>query len=150
MRKRIPFEERLWARIKKSDVNVCWDWTGGTAGKGYGTLRKHINNVWKFVYAHREVLEIYKGAPVAPNIHALHSCDNPLCCNPNHLSWGTNSKNRREARDRLYNQGNQKLRPYQVSAIRSDTRTQKEIAIEYAVCISTIALIKQNRSWQSA
>lgn len=32
--------------------------------------------------------------------HALHSCDNPACCNPNHLRWGSVKDNVRDALER--------------------------------------------------
>ena len=35
-----------------------------------------------------------------PDLCALHSCDNPPCCNPTHLRWGTISENTREAFER--------------------------------------------------
>ena len=150
MRKRKSLEERLWALIVKAAPNECWLWIGGHLPKGYGTLRKWNGTKWISTYAHREVLIATVGEPTDPSAHALHSCDNPACCNPKHLSWGTNSKNRREARDRLHNQGNQKLIPSQVEEIRSDSRKYQEIADAYLVHLSTVALIKQNRSWQSS
>lgn len=94
-RKRKPLEERLWALIDRSTPDACWPWLGGKAGKGYGTIRKEVNGHWRTAYAHREILRITKGDPPDLNAHALHSCDNPGCCNPAHLSWGTNSQNRK-------------------------------------------------------
>ena len=147
-RNKKSFEERLWSKIDKKAPNDCWFWTGGTAGGGYGTLRKELDGKWKHVYAHREVLRLTKGEPFNPEAQALHSCDTPKCCNPAHLNWGTESKNRREARDRLHNQGNQKLKPEQVAAIKLDSRLHKTIAAEYNVHHDTIARIKQGRAWK--
>ena len=148
MRARKPFEERLAMRIAKAGPDDCWLWTGGTAGKGYGSIKKEINGKWQQVYAHRESLRLSKGEPTDLNNQALHSCDNPTCCNPSHLNWGTESQNRREARDRLHNQGNQKLKPIQVDAIRADPRVHTVIAEIYGVHHDTVARIKQGRGWK--
>lgn len=147
IRKSRPFEERLWEKIAKGDPNECWLWTATKAGKGYSTLRKFEDGKWKFVYAHREVLKQSKGEPIGDANQALHSCDTPACCNPAHLSWGNNSKNRREARDRLHNQGNQKLIPSQVTSIKEDQRIYREIAESYGVHVDTISRIKSGRAW---
>ena len=147
MRKHKTLHERLWAKITQGGPDDCWPWTGGTAGKGYGTLKKLVDGKWKTQYAHREVLIETSGSPPTPLSHALHSCDNPICCNPKHLSWGTNSINRREARDRLHNQGKQKLLPDQVERIRVDPRIYADIAADYNIHRDTVARIKQNRSW---
>jgi len=147
-RKQRPFSERLWSFIQKGNPDECWPWTGGTAGKGYGTLRKKVEGKWKQAYAHREVLRLTVGEPSFPKAHALHSCDNPICCNPAHLAWGTNSKNRREARDRLHNQGNQKLTPDQVEMIRAMSGAYPSIAAKFGVHFDTVAKIKRNVSWK--
>lgn len=34
------------------------------------------------------------------NVHALHSCDVRLCCNPAHLRWGTHQENMRDRAER--------------------------------------------------
>lgn len=146
-RKSKPFEERLWSKIDQKSTNDCWLWTGGTVTKGYGTIKKLLGDKWQTVYAHREILRLVTGEPPTDTSQALHSCDTPACCNPAHLSWGTNSKNRKEARDRLHNQGNQKLIPQQVVDIQRDTRTYAAIAATYSVHPDTIARIKQGRAW---
>jgi len=147
-RTRKSLEERLWALIEKRGPTDCWYWQGGKAGKGYGTIKKEINGRWKTAYAHREILRLIKGDAPFQNAHALHSCDTPSCCNPAHLSWGTNSQNRKEARDRLHNQGKQKLTPEQVNDIRNMSGTYLEIAEKFSIHFDTVARIKRNRSWQ--
>ena len=50
--------------------------------------------------AHRVSLTLFKGEPVTPDLLALHSCDNPVCCNPDHLRWGTQKDNTQDKFDR--------------------------------------------------
>ena len=66
----------------------CIEWTGATAGNGYGV--KGVNG--KMVYVHRLAAaekfgEIPKGMVVA------HKCDNPRCYNPDHLFVCTQAEN---------------------------------------------------------
>jgi hypothetical protein len=63
--------------------NGCWEWTGSLDTGGYGRLKKKGT--------HRLSYEIFVG-PIG-NFHVLHRCDNPPCCNPNHLFLGTQADN---------------------------------------------------------
>ena len=62
----------------------CWPWTKGLDGRGYGKFKfggKHYG-------AHRLAYETTKGT-IPDGLHIMHSCDNPLCCSPAHVSAGT-------------------------------------------------------------
>lgn len=52
----------------------------------YGYVRLSHNG--KRDYAHRVVYRHFKGE-IPEKYVVMHSCDNTLCCNPNHLSVGT-------------------------------------------------------------
>ena len=43
--------------------------------------------------AHRVVCALVHGEPSTPDLEAAHSCDNPPCINPRHLSWLTRAQN---------------------------------------------------------
>lgn len=50
----------------------------------------------------------YEFGPVTDKVWvAMHSCNNPRCVNPSHLSWGTQSRNIKQA----YKDGNRKTIP---------------------------------------
>lgn len=69
----------------------CWPWTGATNGIGYGKS-------WyegKLEASHRLAFFFTFGYwPVV----CRHGCDNPICCNPAHLSDGTQGDNIRDAK----------------------------------------------------
>lgn len=82
---RVSVDERFWSKVDKSGgPNACWPWTASTQGSGYGAFRldgRHRN-------ANRVALELHLGRLLAEEEHACHTCDNPPCCNPNHLYVG--------------------------------------------------------------
>ena len=83
-------EKRFWARVDIKTPNECWLWIGSNC-RGYGTFS--INNISH--RANRIAFEFYyKTTP--GNLHVLHSCDNPSCCNPRHLFLGTQLDNMRD------------------------------------------------------
>lgn len=66
------------------DENGCWIWPNA---KRYGSTT--INGKW--YGTHRLAYMAYHGR-IGKN-HVLHRCDNPPCCNPDHLFLGTHQDN---------------------------------------------------------
>ena len=88
-KKIISLEDKFWGFVDKKGPDDCWEWNGNILSQGYGRMYHHSTNEPK---AHRlsymiNVGEIPKGALIR------HSCNNPKCVNPNHLSIGTNQDN---------------------------------------------------------
>jgi hypothetical protein len=120
---------------------ACLIFTGSADTWGYGNLYDH----GRTVRAHRVVLEQLTGPH--PNLLALHSCDNPLCCNYWHLRWGTHADNMRDRAERERG-GPTKLTAEKVRAIRADSRSLRVIAADYGVTFSNIRQIKTGQTWQ--
>lgn len=81
--------DRFWDKVDIRGDDDCWEWTQKRHARGYGIFWHEGKNV----RANRMAL-ILSNKPI-PNdsAMALHSCDNPPCCNPKHLRWGTASEN---------------------------------------------------------
>lgn len=87
--------ERIWAEAFWSGVNPlgeyeCWPWLKTKMGRGYGSLRVKGANP---TGAHRVSWAIHNGRWPKRREVVMHSCDNPICVNPNHLSVGSQSDN---------------------------------------------------------
>jgi hypothetical protein len=66
----------------------CWLWQGSTDDNGYGQLT--VNGEHK--RAHRYYYEQKYGC-IPDGLCGCHECDNPLCCNPDHIFLGTKADN---------------------------------------------------------
>lgn len=87
-----PPEKRFWAKVEKRGDNECWHWKGATHERGYGEfwMDRKRQRAPRVAYL-LTVGEIPEGLVVR------HSCDNPPCVNPAHLSLGTDKDNMQDA-----------------------------------------------------
>ncbi|HET6455834.1 MAG TPA: HNH endonuclease signature motif containing protein [Armatimonadota bacterium] len=91
------FDSGFWKRVAVAGPDDCWEWQGSRYPMGYG----HLRYLGRGEYAHRVAYRLANG-PIDPQMDILHSCDNPPCCNPHHLSQGSHAENvaDRTARER--------------------------------------------------
>ena len=83
----------------------CWTWHGMKNNHGYGMIYAGKAKRAKSL-AHRVSWELFNG-PIPEGKNVLHRCDNPECCNPEHLFIGSQLENMRDkiAKGRAYPSG---------------------------------------------
>lgn len=143
----------------------CWLWLGAPTGSnGYGRL--HVNG--RTIGAHRYSWQRHHGRRIPAGMIILHTCDTPLCVNPDHLRLGTQSENEADkvakgrqakgaalscAQSRNRPRGeriwNAKLDRERVAEIRGSNQTQRALAVAHGVSQSTIWQIKNDRTWNA-
>jgi hypothetical protein len=87
--------EPLTERIKRNvdiDSNECWNWKLGGDKRGYGRIAISKNGKKRHLSVHRVSYETFNG-PIPDGLVVRHKCDNPSCCNPEHLELGTTADN---------------------------------------------------------
>lgn len=138
------------ALAHKPRSSECWEWPYGKSGDGYGVI--YVNKQQQRV-SHFTLLSLGLARPAPPNHHALHSCDNPPCFNPQHLRWGSQKDNEgdkigRDRHARGERNGYSKLTETQVLAIRADTRKATLVGPEYDIWPETVRAIRARKTWR--
>lgn len=151
-RKVEPLEVRFWRNVSRQ--GDCWEWTGTKNKKGYGTIDVETRTT----LAHRLVLKL-TGVDLPDDKKVLHSCDNPPCVRPSHLSVGTSADNNADMVAKGRQKGvsgerhhNAKLTQAQVDEIRekySDRHlSTAKIAALYGVSQPAISYILIGKTWK--
>ena len=153
--------ERFLEKVSPEPNSGCWLWDGAINAAGYGSFMLD----GKPQKAHRVAYELFKG-PIVPLDGAdcrgtcvIHSCDVPICVNPDHLRLGTHLDNMddKRARDRFVSNPlfgekhqNSKLKAAQIPTIRARHaagETQHKIARDHGVTQATIRDVVIRRTW---
>jgi hypothetical protein len=77
-----------WIKVEDG----CWEWQGYRHPNGYG----RVSWLGKVQWAHRVVWQLCFG-DIPDDLWVLHHCDNPPCCNPEHLFLGTPKDNTQDS-----------------------------------------------------
>lgn len=87
--------QRLLEKVIVDQKTDCWEYQGGKNNIGYGMIRDEH----KMRTTHRVSYEEHKG-PIPKGMCVCHTCDNPICCNPDHLWLGTRKQNTQDMIDK--------------------------------------------------
>ena len=91
------FHARLSPVNRRNGMSPCHEWQGHRNRKGYGWFNAGTGKDPRQVLAHRFALELIGQLDDRP---ILHLCDNPPCCNPDHLRSGSLAENNADMRDK--------------------------------------------------
>lgn len=87
--------KKFWANVDIKNRNDCWNWKSFLYDHkdGYGGF-KYSNSPLR---AHRVSWVISFEMPIKKGLVIAHSCDNRICCNPDHIFIGTQMANHKDA-----------------------------------------------------
>lgn len=131
----------FWSRVALSaDPGACWLCTGGRSGSGYGVAR------WQGQqdYAHRIAYKSTYG-PIPEGLVVRHTCDNPLCCRPEHLILGRHADNMADmaARGRVRSRA---ISAAQAHTIRTSDRPATVLAAELGVTPTAVHKVRRGET----
>lgn len=134
-----PLMRRLMARCIPEPNSGCWLWEGGTVVRGYGVA---FLPGGKATGAHRAML-IAHGVPLTTSDVVLHTCDMPICVNPEHLRVGTQADNMADMNSKGRHGSTHKIPAEWRNRIRDDDTPAWAVAMWFGVSRKTINNIRR-------
>lgn len=145
--------DRFWSYVDKTP-DGCWMWEHSIDGGGYGIFVSYKYGREK---SHRISYMESKGE-IPSGLMVLHECDNPGCCNPDHLFLGNNQDN---MADKVYKNRQSKLlgsrngrsilKQEEVEQMRKDYESgnfsYRNLVNKYGISQTQVARILKKESW---
>lgn len=152
---------KILALVQRGAPDACWPWAGHIGRDGYGKIfvcGKHRRAI-------RMVMAVEAGSDIGDAL-VCHHCDNPICCNPEHLFLGSHADNARDAaRKGRMRGGNGYWRKGQsqnvgvdnpraalnaddVREIRASSLTHEAAAAKFGVSYHTVRDVRRGRTWR--
>lgn len=120
----------------------CHEWDGNHNNRGYGRLI-HQNRA---VLAHRMWWTLNRG-PIPKGVGVLHRCDNPPCCNIDHLFLGTQKDNIADCAKK--GRCHQKISISDAQRVRAAAQDAlADLAKELGVTRNHLHSIRRGRCWR--
>lgn len=140
-RKNKPTDVFRFIDMKGGNNVPCWPWEGKVNKKDG---RPYFTVEGKRRPSYAIVLELATGVLQKKGKCALHSCDNLVCCNPDHLRWGSHQDNMDDMVKRERH-GVPKIVVRAILKLREEGKTQQEIANLYGLSREAISAIDTGR-----
>lgn len=147
-------KKKFWNAVAIGGENECWEWTRSKDRNGYGHVAFGSRGSVRHFASNRVSFFLTHGVDPAELV-VMHSCDNPSCCNPSHLSLGTKLDNTRDciAKNRFPRgeRYDRKLSDIDVYIMRemwfSGLFSQRTIAKHFSVSSGMADLTLRGRNW---
>lgn len=142
---------RFWSKVDIRGPDECWNWLARKNETGYGTFSVG----GKTLRAPRVSWVLCNLEEIPDGLVILHSCSNPSCVNPAHLSVGTMADNAKDRdRDghtaRGSTNGKTRLSEEDVLAmieLRAKGETYSQLSERFGAPMSTVEHILTGRNW---
>ena len=146
---------RFWRAVEMGDDSECWLWKSHRDRYGYGQF-----SIGNHPYrAHRVAYWLWNARWFDPSVKLRHSCDARGCCNPYHLTPGTQADN---MRDRMRREGYRTMRRGEKHGLAKLTEANvrvirgvedykgvnRDLAGRFGVSEGQISRIRRRHVWQ--
>lgn len=153
-KKKASVTRRLLANLTKNEETGCVEWlSGALANGGYGSIA--IGRGLAPLRAHRAAW-ILENGEIPDGMYVCHSCDNPRCCNTEHLFLGSPKDNMddktskgRGSRPPVHlgeSHHNATMSFEDVQYVRSSSESKAELAKKFGVSYQTIWRIQSGKT----
>jgi len=148
-------EIRFWLKVDKKSEDECWPWIGQRLKSGYGRISLGAKKEGS-EGAHRVSWILANKQKIPDQMFVMHSCDNPSCVNPKHLSIGTPKQNHddmvKKGRKRVVapvgnENGKAIITPDIVRQIRSSDESHASIARRFNISPNCVRSVRIGRTW---
>ena len=131
-------DKRFWARIDKQGPDECWNWTGDFNDRGYGrfSIKDRGYKAHRIAYALH-----FEYDPV--NQRLYHTCGNPACCNPAHLTTLAVQIGIDNGTARLTEAEGREIRALDLQGV-----SLRELGRQFDVAPNTIKKIVDRKTWR--
>jgi len=153
------FLKRIFDKIDFGEIDKCWNWTGTIGKDNYGQVRlsrihhgkRSSSCASRFIYK-----VCYNEPDIKPQQFVCHTCDNPTCCNPNHLFLGSPQDNVDDMvtkKRHSYGEKNHMAKittemVWEVKKMLLDGHRMFEIANQLGLTYKTVQHIKWENCWK--
>ncbi len=143
---------RFWRLVDRKGADECWEWLGYRHESGYGVFTTPEGRKG----AHELALSFTTGEKRLPGLMTCHSCDNPPCCNPNHLRFDTAQGNVDDmvSRGRLaVGEASNRTQLTDADVLlmrerRAMGARHKDLAIDFGATTAAVTAIVHGRNWR--
>jgi hypothetical protein len=134
--------DRFWAKVERNCAGGCWLWAASKLGSRYGQfVIQEAPGKQQHLYAHRVAWILARG-PIPAGAYICHSCDVPLCVNPDHLFVGDQFDNMQDASQKgrlsIPRKRTRTIKPQVIERYLAGEATQRQLAAEYGVSHVTV------------
>lgn len=134
-------KEYLDQRLDKS--GECWIWTRGVDKNGYGQCQSTRCAMKVGVTRAHQLAWVAENGKIPEGKIICHHCDNPSCCNPDHLYAGTWKSNVRDCVSRgRYRNGSKRLTDWDgIYSYKNTGKTCFEVGEMYGCSFSHVCRV---------
>jgi hypothetical protein len=137
-------------RIGAPNERGCKEWTGHTIRTGHGQVRF----MGRLELSHRISYRLSVGE-IPDGLCVCHECDNPPCCNPEHLFLGTQLDNMRDCARKGRARGGVKGKVDWATVVElraahriGDGKSKKLVAEKHGLSVTSLYSILSGKTWK--